>query len=111
MRQSPDSSSSPSLDVHEPIRPVKGILTKGSPRNRGLNRRNIIFKPFDKDVFKDEELKVPYDVLTLVHTIPSRFDPVNQPEVVDDTSLVTHTTGSTHHPNATAHLIDELKVQ
>ena len=110
MRQSPDSSSSPSQDVHETIKPVKGILTKGNSRNRGPNRRNIIFKPFDKDVFKDEERRVPYDVLTLVRTIPSRFDPENQPQVEDASLVTTHTTGSTHHPNATAHLIDELKV-
>lgn len=50
-------------------------------------------------------------MLTLVRAIPSRFDPENQPDVTEtETSLVTHTTGSTHHPNATAHLIDELKV-
>ena len=47
----------------------------------------------------------------MVKEIPSRMDPVNQwPAEEANVPMSNHTSGSIPHPNATANLIDDLKV-
>ena len=92
--------------------PLKGILSRGPSRNSGPQGKKIIFKQTDKTVLKcSSKPDSYYEVLTMVKEIPSRMDPVNQwPAEEANVPMSNHTSGSIPHPNATANLIDDLKV-